>query len=102
MFAKFIKPFYVLMYTFVVIVVIYVYIIICMLSGNGVDFVSSPKLIRIQPGQEEFNVTIDIIDDNFSEGTESFCLLLQVPAIASEAGVVGGNTTCAEGIILGE
>ena len=73
-----------------------------MLSGNGVDFVSSSKLIRIQPGQKEFNITIDIIDDSFSEGTESFCLLLEVPAIASEAGVIGGNTTCAEGIILGE
>ena len=63
---------------------------------------SSPKSVRIQPGQEEFNVTIDIIDDNISEGMESFCILLQVPASASETGVIGGNVTCAEGIILGK
>lgn len=63
---------------------------------------SSPKSVMIQPGQEEFNVTIDIIDDNISETIESFCLLLQVSAIASEVGVIGGNITCAEAIILGE
>ena len=78
---------------------VYVYI---WLSGDGVDFVSSSKSVRIQPGQEDYNVTIDIIDDKVSEGIETFCLLLLVPAKASEAGVIGGNITCAEGIIIGE
>ena len=63
---------------------------------------SSPKSVRIRPSQEEFNVTIDIINDNITEEIESFCILLQVPASASEAGVVGGNLTCTEGIIIGE
>lgn len=75
--------------------------IIC-LSGNGVDFVSSPKLVMIQPGQGEVNVTINITNDNIAEGMESFCLLLHVPANASEAGVVAGTISCAEATILGE
>ena len=74
----------------------------CSVSGNGVDFVSSSKLITIQPGQQEVNVTIDIIDDNIGEGMESFCVLLHIPANASEAGVVAGDITCTEAIILGE
>ena len=73
----------------------------CAPSGNGVDFVSSPKSVRIEPGQEEVNVTIDIINDNIGEGMESFCLLLHVPANASEAGVETGDISCTEGIILG-
>ena len=74
----------------------------CAPLGDGVDFVSSPKLVRIQPGQEEVNVTIDLINDNISEGMESFCLLLHVPANASEAGVEIGDISCTEGIILGQ
>ena len=62
---------------------------------------SSPKLVRVQPGQEEYNVTIDIIDDNISKGLESFCLLFHVPAIASEAGVEISEISCTKGIILG-
>ena len=73
-----------------------------MFLGNGVDFVSSPKLVMIQPGQEEVNVTIDITNDNIAEGIESFCLLLHVPANTSEAGVVAGTISCTEAIILGE
>ena len=57
--------------------------------------------MTVQPGQEEVNVTIDIINDNLAEGMESFCLLIHVPTNASEAGVDIGSIACAEALILG-
>ena len=51
---------------------------LCASLGNGVDFITLPKSVRVQPGQVEYNVTIDIIDD-ISKGME----LLFIPSCAS-------------------
>jgi len=59
-------------------------------------------LVTIQPGQQEVNVTIEIVNDVIDEPAESFCLFLYIPANASEAGVLPGPVMCAEAIILGE
>jgi len=57
--------------------------------------------VTVQPGQQTVDAVFEILDDDFTEGNETFCLFLFIPDTASGLGVKSGAIVCAEAVILG-
>ena len=67
----------------------------------GRDFESDSLKVHFQPGQSSANVCIVIIDDDLTEGSEKFRLLLSIPYSTRSLGVWAKHPYYADVIITG-